>query len=170
MPPKTMYTDLDDLINRSPKRAEVKRGMAIRHDLAGKRRKMIAEILSVTEAFISKWRIIYDKDGVNALKSRHQGAKPRAFLTDEKKAEVLAHIRSHSVFGYSELVSYLQNTHGVTYKHSQSYYDLLHEAGMSWHKSQKTNPRRDEQKVQAKRIEIKKNSKKSANPSKRGKQ
>lgn len=161
-----MYRDLEDLIKRSPKAAEVKRGLAIKQDLAGQRRRTIAEVLSVTEAFISKWRIIYDEYGVNGLKSAHQGAKSRAFLSDEKKAEVLAHIRNHRVFGYVELVSYLQSTHGVIYKHSQSYYDLLHAAGMSWHKSQKKNPRRDEQKVQERRAEIKKNSKKSENASK----
>lgn len=164
-----MYIDLDDLIKRSPKPAEVKRGIALKQDLAGKSRKLIAEILSVTEAFISKWRIIYEEYGVDGLISTYQGAKPRAFLSDEKRAEVLAHIRSHSVFGYQDLVSYLRDTHGVSYKHSQSYYDLLHEAGMSWHKSQKANPRRNEQQVQERRSAIKKNSKPGENPSKKAK-
>lgn len=158
-----MYTDLEDLIKRSAKAAEIKRGIAIKQDLAGKRRKLIAEVLSVTEAFISKWRLIYDEYGVNGLVSAHQGAKPRAFLSEEKKAAVLAHVRSHTVFGFSDLVSYLQNTYSVSFKSSQSYYDLLHEAGMSWHKSQKNNPRRDEQTVQTKRLEVKKNFKKSEN-------
>lgn len=161
-----MYTDLEDLIKRSPKPAEVTRGIAVKQDLAGKSRKLIGEILSVSESFVSKWRLIYNDYGVNGLISAHQGAKPRAFLSEEKKAAVLAHIRSHSVFGYGDLVSYLQSTHGVNYKHSQSYYDLLHEAGMSWHKSQKINPRRDEQKVQARRSEIKKNYKKNEKASK----
>lgn len=165
-----MYTDLEDLIKRSPKPAEVKRGIAIKQDLAGKPRKLIAEILSVSTAFVSKWRIIYDEYGVNGLISTYQGAKPRAFMSEETKAAVLAHIRSHNVFGFSDLVAYLQNTHGVIYKHCQSYYDLLHESGMSWHKSQKSNPRRDEQKVQARRSEIKKNSKKSERISKKVKQ
>jgi hypothetical protein len=53
-----MYTDLEELIKRSPKPAEVKRGIAVKQDLAGKPRKMIAAVLSVSAAFISKWRII----------------------------------------------------------------------------------------------------------------
>lgn len=165
-----MYKDLDDLIKHSSKGAEIKRGIAVKQDLAGKSRKLIAEIMSVTEAFISKWRIIYDEYGVNGLLSAHQGAKPRAFLSEEKKALVLAHIRSHSVFSFSDLVSYLQKEHGVSYKSSQSYYDLLHEAGMSWHKSQKTNPKRDEQRVQERRTAIKKNFRKNENVSKKAKQ
>jgi putative transposase len=107
---------------------------------------------------------------VDGLLSAHQGARPRAFLSPEKKAEVLAHIRSHRVFGFSDLVAYLQGVHGVSFKSGQSYYDLLHEAGMSWHKSRKTNPRRDEQKVQERRAEIKKNFKKKGNPSNNEKQ
>jgi len=161
-----MYTDLEDLIKHSTKASEIKRGIAIKQDLAGNRRKLIAEILSVTEAFISKWRFIYDEYGVNGLISTHQGAKPRAFLSEEQRSTVLSHIRSHSIFGFSDLVSYLQNSYGVSFKSHQSYYELLHEAGMSWHKSQKTNPRRDEQKVEARRREIKKNSAKNEKASK----
>lgn len=156
-----MYKDLEDLINRSPKPAEVKRGIAVKQDLTGKSRVLIGDILSVSASFISKWRRIYDEFGADGLISLYQGAKSRAFLSDEKKAEVLAHIKSHSVFGFQDLKSYLQSTHGVVYKHWQSYYDLLHEAGMSWHKSQKVNPRRDELKVQEKRIEIKKTPKRT---------
>lgn len=158
-----MYKDLEELIRTSPKPLEVKRGIAVKQDLAGKNRNLIAEILSVSVKFVSKWRIIYDEHGVNGLESAHQGGAPRAFLDSETKPKVLAHIRSHEVFGVPELSAYLQGTFGVSYKHSQSYYDLLHEAKMSWHKSQKKNPRRDEQQVQNRRVEIKKKSKKSEN-------
>jgi putative transposase len=164
-----MYEDLEDLIKRSPKPLEVKRGIAIKQDLAGKSRNLIGEILSVSVKFISKWRLIYDEYGVNGLVSMHQGAKPRAYLDEQKKAEVLKHIRSHEVFGPSELAACLEKDYGVRFKSKQSYYDLLHDARMSWHKSQKTNPRRNESKVQEKRTEIKKNSKKNENPSKIGK-
>jgi hypothetical protein len=49
-----MYKDLDDLIRRSPKPLEVKRGIAVKQDLAGKSRNLIGEILSVSVKFISK--------------------------------------------------------------------------------------------------------------------
>lgn len=47
-----MHTDLEDLIKRSPKAAEVKLDIAIKQDLMGKSRKLIAEVLSVAETFI----------------------------------------------------------------------------------------------------------------------
>ena len=43
------------------------------------------------------------------------------------------------------------------YKSKQSYYDILEDAGFSWHKSEKVNPKKDEEKVANKREEIKKN-------------
>jgi transposase len=154
---KGMYTSLDDLIQRSHKSTEVKRAQAVKQDLANKNRQTIADILEVSVSFISKWRLIYEQFGAEGLRSLHQGAKPRAFLSEQQKAAVLAHISSHTVFGYSDLVAYLTNAYGVAYKHSQSYYDLLHQAGMTWHKSQKRNPRRQPQQVAARRQEIKKN-------------
>jgi len=66
-----MYEDLDDLIKRSPKPLEVKRGISIKQDLAGKSRNLIGEILSVSVKFISKWRLIYEEYGVNGLMSTH---------------------------------------------------------------------------------------------------
>ena len=44
----------------------------------------------------------------------------------------------------------------MVYHSKQSYYDLLHEAGLSYHQTQATNPKRDEAPVLQKREEIKK--------------
>ena len=55
-----------------------------------------------------------------------------------------------------ELASYITETFGVTYSSKQSYYDLLHEAGMRRKKTQKVNPKRNEEAVLEKRQEIKK--------------
>ena len=45
----------------------------------------------------------------------------------------------------------------VIFKSKQSYYDLLSLGGLSWHKTQKSNPKKDEVLVLEKREEIKKN-------------
>ena len=42
------------------------------------------------------------------------------------------------------------------YRSKQSYYALLHAARQSYHRTQKSNPKRDEALVQARREEIKK--------------
>lgn len=153
-----MYTDLDDLICNSRKSAEIHRGIAVKQDLAGKKRSEIAGILDKTEAFISKWRLIYDEYGANGLESMHQGGRSQSLLSVEERSEILLHIQSHEVFGPVELMEHIKSIYEVRFKSMQSYYNLLHEAGMSWHKSQKTNPRRDNKRVMERRQEIKKNS------------
>jgi len=40
------------------------------------------------------------------------------------------------------------------YKSKESYYQLLKEGGLSWKRSEKVNPKRDEEKVEQKREEI----------------
>ena len=42
------------------------------------------------------------------------------------------------------------------YESKQSYYDLLHEGRMSWKKTEKMNPKREESEVVPRREEIKK--------------
>ena len=164
-----MHQDLDDFIKQCGNLAEMKRGLAVKQDLEGKGRPEIASILSVHPAFVSKWRLIYDEHGVDGLYSMHQGGAPKSFLTQYQRSQTLAHIRSHEIFGPKDLQLYLKKTFEVGFKSMQSYYQLLHEAGMSWHKSQKTNPRKDKKKVAQKRQELKKNSKTEENPSKRAK-
>jgi putative transposase len=46
--------------------------------------------------------------------------------------------------------------YGVNYQSKQSYYTLLHQAGMSYKKRQASNPKKDQQQVLQKREAIKK--------------
>lgn len=151
-----MNTDLDTFLKSGIKLAEIKRCLAVQQDLAGKRRKEIASFLSVTSAFVSKWRLIYDEYGSEGLRSNHQGGKPRAFLNEADRSKVIEHLKQQELFGPTELANWLKEQFGVRFRSPQSYYDLLHEAGISWHKSQKSNPRRDETKVLERRDELKK--------------
>ncbi len=50
-----------------------------------------------------------------------------------------------------------QEQHEVVYQSQQSYYELLHAAGLSYHKSEKVNPKRAETLVQERREANKKN-------------
>ena len=161
-----MYVDLDDLIKHSSKPLEIIRGLVIKKDLEGKSRKEIESFMSKGPSFISKWRSIYDEFGVMGLLSTYKGGSPRSFLSVEEREQVISHIKKHEVFGPTDLRKYLKATFAISFKSMQSYYELLHDAKMSWHKSQKTNPRRDEQKIKERRKELKKNSKSGTNQSK----
>jgi hypothetical protein len=49
-----------------------------------------------------------------------------------------------------ELVEYVDQHYGVIFASKQSYYDLFHEAGIRWKKTQKRNPKKDPDLVEKK--------------------
>ena len=56
-----------------------------------------------------------------------------------------------------QLCDYLRDEYGIVYKSRQSYYDILHEAKVSWKKSQKQNSQGDPEEILGTREAIKKN-------------
>lgn len=134
---------------------EYKRGQAVKLSQAGLSRGEIAKALSVSEAFVSKWRGRYQRDGTAGLGLSYQGSA--GFLSESEKEQVLDWLGQQSTQVSAEsLSSYLDCQYGVRYRSKQSYYDLLSQAGMSYKKRQALNPNKDEQKVLDKREEIKK--------------
>jgi transposase len=134
---------------------EYKRGQAVKLDLAGYARKATAAALSVSVNFVSKWRLQYNRHGAVGLALSYQGSK--GYLNQADKQQVLDWLAGQSPYvGRETLESYLESEYGVRYKSTSSYYELLHQAGMSYKKRQSVNPKKDEQKVLQKREEIKK--------------
>jgi len=146
---------------------EYRRGQAVKLSEAGLSRREIAQALSVSEAFVSKWRGRYQRDGTAGLGLSYQGS--RGFLSESDKEQALDWLNEHSCQVKMEaLQTYLESQYGVRYKSTTSYYELLHQAGMSYKKRQIVNPKKDEQQVLDKREEIKKNLLPPSNSSSRG--
>ena len=51
---------------------------------------------------------------------------------------------------------YIEDKYDVRFKSNQSYYTLLDEAKISWKKTQKSNPKKNDELVKTKKIEIEK--------------
>jgi putative transposase len=109
----------------------------------------------VSDAFVSKWKTRFENEGVEALKLNYKGGK--GFLTADQRDEILFYLRMQPHYSVEALRDYLEYHYGVVYQSKQSYYDLLNEARLSWHKTQAANPNRDDVQVLQKREEIKKN-------------
>ena len=146
---------LDEIINESKDVREVKRALSVKMVGQGMTPGLISELLNVSVQYVSKWKVIYQVEGVGGLALGYRGSQ--SYLNEEQREEVIAWISSHQTLSVEELRDYLETTYGVVYASKQSYYDLLEAGGLSYHKSQKANPRRDEAQVQARREEIKKN-------------
>ncbi len=146
---------LEEFLEQVKDKREYKRGQAVKLDLAGYARKATAVALSVSVNFVSKWRLQYNRYGAAALALSYQGSK--GYLSAKEKEQVLAWIEEQSGYvGRETLETYLESQYGMRYKSTSSYYDLLHQAAMSYKKRQAVNPKKDEQQVLERREEIKK--------------
>jgi transposase len=146
--------ELDKIINASRDAREVKRALCVKMALGALPVAQICEFLNVSQPFVSKWRGIHEAQGATALSVGYAGSQ--GYLTEAQKGEVIRWIQAQPVVTVAAVRDYLQEQHEVVYQSQQSYYDLLHAAGLSYHKSEKVNPQRDETLVQERREAIKK--------------
>jgi putative transposase len=146
--------DIEQFIQNTTQTRELKRAAAVQMHQNKIDREIICQTLQVSSAFVSKWIKIYMEKGIEALHLQYKGSKPK--LTKEQKAECIAHIKSKSSWKIQEIIQYIKDTYGVVYKSQQSYYDILTEAGLSWKKTQKTNPAKNEERVLERREWLKK--------------
>ena len=146
--------DLDTVITTVP--LEMKRALAIRMIKQGIAMNIVCETLCVTASFVKKWRAIYNREGAKNISPDYKGRT--GFLNKQALEEIKQYLKNKQSYRLEELILYIQEKYEITYKSKQSYYDILTSAGMSWKKTEKVNPKKDEALVLKKRAEIKKNS------------
>lgn len=144
---------LEDIID-APESLEFKRAVAVKMFISDFKTEDICHLLNVSDSFVSKWKIIYENEGVQGLKVNYKGSK--GFLTEDQHYEVVFHIKNQPYYSVEELRDYIERHYGVVYVSKQSYYDLLKEGGLSWHQTQAVNPKGDLAQVELRREEIKK--------------
>ena len=148
-------SSLEDIIN-SPANLEMKRAFAVKMILFDFKTEDICALLNVSHAFVSKWKIIFENEGADALKVSYKGGK--GWLTQDQREEIIFYLRMQPHYSVEELRDYLERHYGVVYHSKQSYYNLLKAGGVSWHQTQAVNPKRNEAQVGRKREDIKKTS------------
>jgi putative transposase len=132
---------IEQIIETAKDSREVKRAIAVKMSQERVKHQNISNYLQVSAAFISKWVMIYEKQGASALLLNYRG-KP-GYLSEEEKPEVVPFLKRQSYFSVEQLRDYLESQYRVVYKSKQSYYHLLDKGGLNWKKTQK-NPKRDE--------------------------
>lgn len=144
--------ELSAFIESNPDPRELKRALAVKMTLQGYLHREIMKILEVSSGFISKWKQAFIFDGLDGLKLGYQGSK--GYLSEDEKQKVLTWLQNKNTWNLNELEYYMASEFSVTFSAKSSYYDLFHEAGISWKKSQKKNPRKDPEAVALKKKEI----------------
>jgi len=104
---------------------------------------------------VSKWKGQYEAEGAAALRLRHRGSE--GYLREADRQAIVQWIGTHETVSVEAVRDYIEEQYGVVYQSKQSYYELLEAGGMSYHRSEKGNPKRNEAQVLERREEIKKN-------------
>lgn len=147
-----LLEELDEFIKTTKDAREIKRALAAKLRLEHQPSQKVQQILQVSQSFVSHWKNRAIFEGVEALRMQYKGSA--GYLKAQEKEAVIQWIRSQDYVRLQDLVNYLKQEYQVIFESRQSYYALFHEAKVSWKKTQKTNPAKEEKAVEAKKKEI----------------
>ena len=134
---------------------ELKRALSVKLGEGGMATEAVGEVLQVTPRAVRKWRKRYEREGVEALRVRYRGSE--GYLSVEQRQELEDWLGGQETISLEEVRDEIEARYGIVYQSKQSYYDLLDASGLSYHRTEKSNPKRDEAQVLERREEIKKN-------------
>ena len=148
LPQKDMKKEipqLESFIKSDIDARELKRAIAVRMALSGKLYYEISKMLGVSEFFVGYWKKIFKTQGIEGIKLGYKGSS--GYLTKRQTDVVVEWLKNKESWNLEELVTYVEQEFGVSYKSKQSYYELLAAANISWKKTQKINPKSDDELV-----------------------
>lgn len=134
---------------------ELKRGLSVKLGEGGMATAAIGELLQVTARYVRKWRGRYEREGVEALRVGYRGSE--SYLSVEQRRELEDWLGGQETVTLEEVRDEIEARYGIVYQSKQSYYELLEASGLSYHRTEKGNPKRNEAQVLERREEIKKN-------------
>jgi putative transposase len=140
--------ELAEFIQSNPDPRELKRALAVQMVSQNYTYFEIQDILQVSVGFISKWRKTFEAQGVSGLVLHHQGSS--GYLSTQQRQSVIDWLQQKNYWNLRELQQHVEDTYEVVFASNQSYYDLFSEAGISWKKTQKCNPKTDPELVEKK--------------------
>jgi transposase len=115
----------------------------------------ICQVLKVSLQYVSKGKGRDEAGGGAALRLGQRGSE--SYLGEAERQAIVQWIGAQETVSIEAVRDHVEEHYGVGYRSKQSYYDLLEAGGMSYHRSEKHNPKRDEAQILARREESKKN-------------
>ena len=144
---------LDELIAQCRDSREARKAYAIKLIYQGYLYDEIQSIFGVSRGSITGWKQAYNSHGIEGLRLNYKGRK--SYLSLSEREEVLSWLQSKNCWELGELEYKLAFEYNVVYLSKQSYYDLFSEAGISWKKTTKLNPKADPEAVAEKKKRFK---------------
>ena len=146
---------LAQLIEETTDVRVLKRALSVKLGAEGMATEAIGTVLQVTPRAVRKWRRCYEREGVEGIQVKYRGSE--SYLSVEQRQEVEDWLGAQETITLEEVCDELEARYGIVYQSKQSYYDLLDARGLSYHRTEKGNPNRNETQVLERREEIKKN-------------
>ena len=146
---------LAQLIEETTDVRELKRAVSVKLREGGMATEAVGEVLPVTPRAVREWRKRYEREGVEGLRGRSRGSE--SYLRVEQRHEIEDWLGAQETITLEEVRDEIEARYGIVYQSKQSYYDLLDASGLSYHRTEKSNPKRNEAQVLERREEIKKN-------------
>lgn len=143
-----MTEELQEFIETNRDARELKRGVSVKMYLEGYKHREIKEILGVGSGYISKWTQIYVQKGLEGLLLRYKGTS--GYLSEMQTQAINRWLQAKNHWNLVELQEYIEDEYNVIFESKQSYYAIFEQAGISWKKTQKLNPKGDPTIIQKK--------------------
>jgi putative transposase len=147
-----MNESLSQFLQQTGNVREYKRALAVQMDQQGIASSVITSLLGVTPSFLSKWKGIFAEKGADGLYIKYRGSE--GYLSPEQRDQTIRWLQDQQTWSVPALQTYLKTTFAVEYRSLQSYYDLMHAAGLSWKKTQAVNPKKKPEQIEERRKEI----------------
>jgi putative transposase len=147
-----MVDTLNEFIKSNPDPRELKRAVAVKMFLENYKHREIQTVLGISSGFISKWTKIHEKSGIDGLKLGYLGST--GYLEASQRQEIIRWLTEKDYWNLAEVQGHIQDNYDVVFESKQSYYSLFEQAGISWKKTQKRNPKEAPELVKKKRKKL----------------
>ena len=141
--------DLASFLAEKRDSREYRRALAVKLALQGYTYEVISGMLDVTPGFVSQSKKAYEIHGTEDLTLKYKGSQP--YLSAEQRQAVIDWLKVQQDWSVERLSAHIETTYGVVFQSRQSYYQLLADADITYKQAQRTNPKRDEQRIAAKK-------------------
>ena len=131
--------ELNTFIQRASDPRELKRALAVRMAMHSYPYREIQAVLQVSLGFITKWKQRFEHHGIEGLKVAYRGSQ--GYLRPHARQAVMDWVQEKNHWQLDELQQYVETHYDVVFASKQSYYTLFADAGISWKKTQKRNPK-----------------------------
>ena len=131
---------------------EYRRALAVKLALQGYLYEVISDMLDVTPGFVSQAKHAYETQGTAGLTLKYQGTQP--YLSAFERQAVIEWLKKEQEWSVERLHTHIETSYGVVFQSRQSYYQLLADAGITHKQAQRANPKRDEERVAAKKKKL----------------